>query len=197
MKKVVSIIISMVFIFSSTSIIFAETDPNVIEENSIENTSGTTVGTENIFESDSTSDKEISGIKPAITRKWSISSSSYVGIVNVGSRVFYDKEQANASGERITMTVTKKYSGTISGELKVTLSALEAKLGFNYLKEFTVSKSKTSKALSKGETVYTYYQKRNKKYKVVQKGTRTGLEPIYRTVYVYKPFAPTITMEYK
>ena len=144
----------------------------------------------------SNTDNPEAKVRPRLT-KWTIESSEYVGLVNVGDSVYYDKERASAAGEKITVTVKRSLSGGIKGELKVTKEVLTARLGFDYSTTFTVSKSKTSRALKKNEWVYTHYQKRNKKYKVVQKGTKKGMKTAHKTVYVYKPFTPQVTMTYK
>ena len=128
--------------------------------------------------------------------KWTIKSSEYVGLVNTGGLVYWDKDTATKKGEKITITVSDSRAGGITGELKVSYSVITAKLGFGYKSSFKTEKSKQTKSLKKGETVRSYYQKRNKKYKVVQQGRSTGRPILTRTVYVYKPFSPTITFKY-
>lgn len=194
MRKTISIIMAIIFVFGTVSFSFAETGQSAVGNDEIIGNIGDTTS---IIEGGSESTgAETTGIKAPITRKWTIQSTERVGYANTSEKKFYDKDSANAAGETFTYEVTKTRSGSISGELKVSYATLEAKLGFDYSEKITLSKQKTTKALAKGEVVKVYYQTRDHEYKVVQKGTRTGLEPIYRTIYVYKPAQPKIIFEY-
>lgn len=194
MRKTISIIMAIMFVLGTVSFSFADTGQSDVVNN--ETTKSINETTSVVEDGSVDTGAETTGIKAPITRKWTIQSTERVGYANISAKTFYDKDSANAAGERFTYEVTKTRSGSISGELKVSYATLEAKLGFDYSEKTTLSKSKTTKALAKGEVVKVYYQTRDHKYKVVQKGTRTGLEPIYRTLYVYKPAQPKIIFEY-
>lgn len=128
--------------------------------------------------------------------KWTIVSSTYEKTVNKGTLELFDEDTATRNGEKLSFHASDTRTGSLSGELKVSYATLTARLEFGYKNSFTVGKSKTTPELKKGTKVKAYFQAKNAMYKVEQKGVSTGRPTLYKTVYVYKPLNPTITLKY-
>lgn len=144
--------------------------------------------------------------------EWRIKSKTASGTTTSGSEQFYSSYTANRDGERHTITVTQKYTASITGQFGVSLGNIEASVGFDHGEEFTVSASTTSSPLSAGETVEAYWQKKFQKYTIQQEQIRwevvnvgTDSQPILKrveeviatkTAYALKPVAPQIRLAY-
>ncbi len=171
----------------------AEVNESIDSEESVE--------TENVELEDAIEMVDNEGAAPNAVkphRVWSVKSSSYQGITANGQSWHQFDKQPMKKGAYYTLKYSSSYKGTISGELKVTKAQIEAKLGFDYSKSESFSKSYTEQA-TKNCTGYGYYKKQYKKYKVVQVGKLTPgkADPIYKTVYVYKPAPPQLKIEFK
>lgn len=144
--------------------------------------------------------------------EWRIKSKTADGTTTSGSEQFYSSYTANRAGERHTITVTQKYTASITGQFGVSIGSIEVSVGFDHGEEFTVSASTTSASLSAGETVEVYWQKKFQKYTIQQEqihwevvNVGTDNQPILKLVeeviatknaYAYKPVAPKIRLEY-
>lgn len=144
--------------------------------------------------------------------EWRIVSKTNNGLVTQGSRELYSTYTATRTGETHGITVSRSYSASISGSFGVSLSEIEASLGFQAGKEFSVSTTTTSAPLNAGDTVDVYWTRRYQKTTVVQKqyawkiiNAGTDANPILKrveevidtkTAYGYKPVGPKIDLVY-
>jgi len=153
----------------------------------------------------------------AYQENWLVESKQYSGGTNNGStyKRFYIGSPAQRDGETDSCSITQEYSGSISGTLNVSISAIEASVGFSVNRAVSFTVSKTSAALKKGQHIEAAWRKYFDKYKVVQKLLRVGYamdfddkhQPISNrynktqimkraTVYVNKPLMPQIQLTY-
>lgn len=144
--------------------------------------------------------------------EWRIVSQTNNGLVTQGSSQLYTSYTATCTGETHGVTVSKSYSASISGSFGVSLSKIEASLGFQAGEEFSVSATTTSAPLNAGDTVEIYWTRRYQKTTVVQQqyaweiiNAGTDANPILKrveevidtkTAYGYKPVAPEIKLVY-
>lgn len=115
---------------------------------------------------DSNKVEPYSGNNPSY--RWVIDTKSYVGKV-YGSPVQYLDTRATKDGEKAAISESISWSNNYYGELKVTHSVLNLKLGFDVKEKGTGTAYKLSASLTKGQRVRGYVRHTYDKYKIVQK----------------------------
>lgn len=137
---------------------------------------------------------------------WKIETCTFVGDTTNGlEKGLIGSYTAKAAGERYFASVNPEYSGSISGNLKVKIRAVEEAVGGSLTgsREFLNSAaSATSAELKAGETVRAWAQPSFIKYEIVQKkyyllpGGAQREADISETIYAYKPILPMISFAY-